>query len=103
MMATTPINPSAQQPKSTPAPAKSLLGGLLKKGEIMIGLGCSMLLIVLFSCVGGAVWLVSSWSTPADPAPIEYRVKPGEHENSSLDRCPVGQTARPTARGMVSR
>lgn len=85
-----------------PAPAQGLLSGLVLKGEHMIAVGCLTLLIALAACGVGGWWLVSSWTTPADPAPVE-RIRRGEIEHSSLDTCPAGTTKHYTQIGMVCR
>ena len=97
-MATNNVSNAAPRP----APAQGLLSGLVLTGEHMIALGCGMLLIVLLACALSGWWFVSSWTTPADPAPVE-RIRRGEIEHSSLDTCPAGTTKHYTQIGMVCR
>lgn len=62
------------------------------------------LFLTLFLCVaiaGAGIWLY--WPAPADPTQQITAVRPGEHEHSSLDRCPAGLEAHATKRGMVCR
>jgi len=96
-------NNQGQQTQGRPAQARSLLGGLITKGEHMIALGCGMMLIVLLACALGGWWFISSWTTPADPEQQVTTVRRGEVEHSSLDRCPVGMTKHYTQNGMVCR
>ena len=97
-MATNNVSNAAPRP----APAQGLLSGLVLTGEHMIALGCGMLLIVLLACALSGWWFVSSWTTPADPAPVE-RIRRGEIEHSSLDTCPAGRVRFETANGMICR
>lgn len=94
------------QTARTAQPAKEgLLSGLIVKGEHMLALGCGGLLVVLLACAVITWYTISGWTTPADPAPIEQvtKVRPGEREHSSLDRCPAGRTKFYTQNGSVCR
>ena len=86
-----------------PAPAQGLLSGLVLKGEHMIAVGCLTLLIALAACGVGGWWLVSSWTTPADPEQTTVQPRRGEVEHWAGDHCPAGKTKFYTTTGMVCR
>lgn len=96
-------NNATGQTMPRPAPQKSLLSGLIVKGEHMIALGCGMLIVVMLACALGGWLLVDSWATPADPEQTTVQPRRGEVEHSSLDRCRAGMTKHYTPRGSVCR
>lgn len=95
-------NVAGQQPRQAQQ-TNGLLGTLALSAEHMFAIGCLTLLIVLAACGIGGWWLVSSWTTPADPDQIVTQVRRGEIEHSSLDECPAGRTKFYTQNGMVCR